>query len=68
MARRYISLPDDLDDRAREAGINVSALAQLAIIVELDRRDRMDRLNDWLDELDAAHGPPSDDAIAAPET
>jgi post-segregation antitoxin (ccd killing protein) len=59
MARRNISLPDDLDEQARVARLNVSALAQRAVADELDRRARMASLDAWLDELDAAHGPPS---------
>ncbi|MGQ0743705.1 MAG: type II toxin-antitoxin system CcdA family antitoxin [Acidimicrobiales bacterium] len=64
MARRNISLPDDLDEQARKAGMNVSALAQQAVADELDRRSRMNRLDAWLDELDAAHGPPSAETLA----
>lgn len=64
MARRNISLPDDLDDRARHARLNVSALAQLAVAQELDRQARMAQLDAWLDELDAAHGAPSPKAMA----
>ncbi len=59
MARRNISLPDDLDDQARRARLNVSALAQRAVADELDRRQRMAALDSWLDELDATHGAPS---------
>ncbi len=59
MARRNISLPDELDDRARRAGLNVSALAQRAVADELDRQARMAQLDAWLDELDAIHGAPS---------
>ena len=59
MTRRNISLPDDLDDLARDAGLNVSALARQAILGELDRRSRMRRLDVWLDALDEEHGPPS---------
>ena len=58
-------MPEDLDERARRAGLNVSALAQRAIADELDRQERMARLDAWLDELDAAHGAPSDAAMAA---
>ncbi|HUP68411.1 MAG TPA: hypothetical protein VM142_01225 [Acidimicrobiales bacterium] len=65
MARRNISLPDDLDDRARRARLNVSALAQRAVSLELDRQSRMAQLDAWLDELDAAHGAPSARAMAA---
>ncbi|MGH9030565.1 MAG: type II toxin-antitoxin system CcdA family antitoxin [Acidimicrobiia bacterium] len=64
MARRNISLPDDLDEQARRARLNVSALAQRAVADELDRRHRMARLDDWLDELDAEHGAPSRKAMA----
>ena len=64
MARRNISLPDDLDEQARRARLNVSALAQRAVAAELDRRERMARLDAWLDELDAEHGAPSAKAMA----
>jgi len=64
MARRNISLPDDLDQQARVARLNVSALAQRAVADELDRRERMAALDAWLDELDAAHGAPSAKAKA----
>lgn len=59
MSRRNISLPNDLDERARQAGLNVSALTQRAVVLELDRRQRMAALDQWLDELDVRHGPPS---------
>ncbi len=64
MARRNISLPDDLDQQARRARLNVSALAQRAVADELDRRQRMAALDAWLDELDAANGAPSPKARA----
>jgi post-segregation antitoxin (ccd killing protein) len=64
MARRNISLPDDLDEQARSARLNVSALAQRAVADELDRRQRMAALDAWLDDLDAAHGAPSAKAQA----
>ena len=64
MARRNISLPDDLDDQARSARLNVSALAQRAVADELGRRARMAALDAWLDELDTAHGVPSAKANA----
>lgn len=65
MARRNISLPDELDEQARRAGLNVSALAQRAVADELDRKARMGQLDAWLDELDAAHGAPSAEAMAS---
>lgn len=64
MARRNISLPDDLDEQARSARLNVSALAQRAVAEELGRRERMAALDAWLDELDRAHGEPSQQATA----
>lgn len=67
MARRNISLPDDLDEQARSARLNVSALAQRAVAGELDRRQRMAALGAWLDELDTAHGAPSAKARAKAE-
>jgi post-segregation antitoxin (ccd killing protein) len=59
MTRRNISLPDDIDDLARDAGLNVSALARQAILGELDRRSRMQRLDAWLDAMDEEHGTPT---------
>lgn len=67
MARRNISLPDELDDQARLAKLNVSALAQRAVADELDRRQRMAVLDAWLDELDTTHGAPSAKARADAE-
>lgn len=64
MARRNISLPNDLDEQARSARLNVSALAQRAVAYELDRRQRMAALDAWLDDLDSTHGAPSAKAEA----
>jgi post-segregation antitoxin (ccd killing protein) len=64
MARRNISLPDDLDEQARRARLNVSALAQRAVADELDRQERMASLDAWLDELDVEHGAPSARAMS----
>ena len=62
MARRNISLPDDLDEAARQAGINVSAVTRKALEAELDQRARMARLDAWLDDLDEEFGPLSPEA------
>ncbi len=67
MARRNISLPDDLDEQARNARLNVSALTQRAVADELDRRQRLATLDGWLDELDLAYGAPSAMAQAKAE-
>ena len=47
MARLNVYVPDDLADRARRAGLNVSALIQAAIQAELDHRATAA----WLDAL-----------------
>jgi post-segregation antitoxin (ccd killing protein) len=49
MARVNIYLPDDLAKRAREANLNVSAVAQAAIEDELQSRS----LHDWLERVRA---------------
>jgi hypothetical protein len=49
MARVNIYLPDDLARRAREAGLNVSGVAQEAIESQL----RIRAVNDWLASLRA---------------
>jgi post-segregation antitoxin (ccd killing protein) len=47
MARLNVYVPDELAERARRGGLNVSALTQAAISAELARQ-ATDR---WLDEL-----------------
>jgi post-segregation antitoxin (ccd killing protein) len=49
MARVNIYLPDDLARRAREAGLNVSGVAQAAIESQLKIR----AVNDWLERVRA---------------
>lgn len=46
MARLNVYLPDDLAERARAAGLNISAAAQEAVAAELDRQ----ALREWLDD------------------
>lgn len=54
MARVNIYLPDDLAKRAREAGLNVSGIAQEA----LERELRIRATDQWLDSLrDRPRGP-----------
>jgi len=66
MARANITLPDDLLDRARAAGLNVSRVAASALLDELDRRDKIAALDSYLRELEVALGPiPSDELQAA---
>lgn len=58
MARLNVYLPDDLAERARAAGLNVSAMTQLAIASELVRRDT----DAWLSRLPARTPTVSHDA------
>lgn len=57
MARVNITVPDDLLDRARAAGLNVSRMAASALSEELDRRAKIAALDSYLQELDAELGP-----------
>lgn len=59
MPRTSLLLPDDLQDAARAAGLNVSEIARRAIEAELDRRTRHDELLAYLDDLDRELGPPT---------
>jgi hypothetical protein len=66
MARVNISLPDELFERAREAGINVSRTASAALAEELDRRAKVAELESLLGDLDRELGPiPAGEAAAA---
>ena len=57
MARANVYMPDDLHERARAAGLNVSELAQKAVEHELDRRDRLAAMDAFLRELGQETGP-----------
>lgn len=64
MARVNIYLTDDLANRAREAGLNVSGIAQEA----LERELRVRATNEWLDSLADLHAqladrPPISDEV-----
>jgi hypothetical protein len=56
MARVNITIPDELLARTREAGLNVSRVAAMALAEEVDRRAKIDELDDYLRELDGALG------------
>ena len=66
MARANVYLPDDLHDRARAAGLNVSEVTQLALERELDRLDRLAAMDTFLEELlhDGAPASPAQRAEA----
>jgi post-segregation antitoxin (ccd killing protein) len=49
MARLNVYVPDDLAERARARGLNVSALTQAAIIAELENS----ATDAWLERLEA---------------
>ena len=59
MARMNIYLPDDLAAEAKEADLNVSALAQEAIRVAL----RQEALARWLESIPHVENPPSREAV-----
>jgi predicted transcriptional regulator len=66
MTRVNITVPDDLVERARAAGLNVSRLAAAALAEELDRQAKRAALDAYLAELDAELGPiPSHELEAA---
>ena len=60
MARVNITIPDDLLEQARLAGLNVSRLAAAALAEELDRRAKIAALDAYLAEMDAEFGPVPD--------
>jgi post-segregation antitoxin (ccd killing protein) len=60
MARVNITMPDDLYDQSKRAGLNVSQLAQRAIASELTRLAKNAELDAYLAELDAELGPISE--------
>lgn len=57
MARVNITVPDQLLEEARAAGLNVSRLAAAALADELDRRAKLAELDSYLTELEAELGP-----------
>jgi post-segregation antitoxin (ccd killing protein) len=62
MARLNVWVPDELAARARELGLNVSALTQSALRAELERH----ATDHWLDSLGApADGADHESAMAA---
>jgi hypothetical protein len=68
MARVNITVPDEVLQRARDAGLNVSRVATTALLEELDRRAKLRALDDYLRELELELGPVSADDEAAART
>ena len=60
MARVNITMPDDLYRQAKQAGLNVSQLAQRAVAAELTRLAKIAQLDAYLAELESELGPTSD--------
>jgi post-segregation antitoxin (ccd killing protein) len=59
MARVNIVLPDELYERAKKAGLNISRVAQVGVAAELDRRAKLAELDSYLASLDDELGPVS---------
>jgi hypothetical protein len=57
MARVNISLPDQLLNHAKGAGLNISQLTARAISDELNRRSKLAEFDAYLAEMDAEFGP-----------
>ncbi|WP_197536232.1 type II toxin-antitoxin system CcdA family antitoxin [Blastococcus saxobsidens] len=68
MSRVNITVPDNLIEQAREAGLNVSKLAAAALAEELDRRAKIAALDAYLLELDEELGPISAAEVEAAQT
>lgn len=66
MARVNITVPEDVIERARAAGLNVSRLASAALVEELDRLAKIAMLDAHLERLAEELGPiPADEAAEA---
>lgn len=64
MARVNITVPDELLDQARAAGLNVSRLAAAALAEEIDRRAKIAELDAYLTALEAEFGPVPEQELA----
>jgi post-segregation antitoxin (ccd killing protein) len=61
MARLNVYVPDELAERARSRGLNISALTQAAIAAELERTS----MSTWLDSLPSVSEAVDHDAAMA---
>lgn len=64
MARINITVPDEMARRARETGLNISAVTRAGLAAEFERQDKIAAVNRYLAEQDALHGPPTDEERA----
>lgn len=60
MARVNITMPGELHARAKQAGLNISQVAQQAVTAELTRLAKLAELDAYLAELETELGPISD--------
>ena len=66
MARVNVSIPDDVIERAREAGLNVSRLATSALEEALERQIKVAMVDHYLAARENELGPiPADELEAA---
>jgi post-segregation antitoxin (ccd killing protein) len=65
VARVNITIPDELLEHARAAGLNVSRLAATALAEELDRRAKIAALDAYLAEVEAERGPVPESELKA---
>jgi hypothetical protein len=56
MGQVTITVPDELLQQAQMAGLNLSRLAAIAIIEELERQAHIEALDAFVDEIDAGLG------------
>ena len=59
MPRVQVYLPDDLHEELKRRGLPASELLQIALRAELERQDALDETSQYLDELIAEVGAPS---------
>ena len=67
MARVNITIPDQLLNHAKGAGLNISQLAARALSDELNRRSKLAAFDAYLADLREEQGPPSAEEEAAAE-
>ena len=59
MPRVQIYLPDDLHEQLKRRGLPASELLQVALRAEIEQRDALDATDQYLEELTAEVGEPS---------
>jgi len=67
MPRMQVYLPEDLYTELKERGLPASELLQLAVQAEVERQDALDATEQYLSELEAEVGAPSQRATSQAE-